>query len=285
MVGNDTDYKTKKRFRISLLVVTVVMSIICCLFQPSITTSASEDRSLEAIIKDTIDSDVKALKLGPILQKAYDKLVSAFKKAGTLTKDISKVIKLYDALDEDAEDYTERLKEFFEEYSKLSTIKRKLVDFCTNLLDAKDRLLESVRHRLWIDLYSEKSLDTGIEGVVHYSSLDDTVATVDSNGKVSAVGVGMAKIVCSNDTDEEVFRVFVTKPLLNTAKIIVRKDGKAQTISVPSSAIVSVTAGNKKISVERNGSNIIVKGLKKGKSNVYVGLANGQTFKYKIVIE
>ena len=177
------------------------------------------------------------------------------------------------------------LKVFFEEYSKLSTIKRKLVDFCTNLLDTKDKLLESVRHHVLIDLYSEKQLDTALEGKTHYTSLDDTVATVDVNGRVSGVGVGMAKIVCSHDTDEEVFRVFVTKPLLSTAKITVKKNGKAQTITVPSSEIVSVTAGNKKISVERNGRNMSVKGLKKGKSNVYVGLSDGQTLKYKIVIE
>ncbi len=283
MVEKAINSKSSKKIYIILF--TVVMIIICCFSRPSITASAAEGRSLETIIKDTIDSDVKTLKLTPILQKAYDKLVSAFKKAGALAKDVSKVIKLYNALDEDAEDYTERLKEFFEEYSKLSTIKRKLVDFCTNLLDAKDRLLESVRHHVMIDLYSEKTLDISIESAVHYSSQDDTVATVDGNGKVSAVGVGMAKIVCSNDTDEEVFRVFVTKPLLNTAKITVKKNGKAQTISVPSSEIVSVTAGNKKISVERNGSNISVKGLKKGKSNVYVGLSDGQTLKYKIVIE
>ena len=284
MVENDTYRKTLKKTRVIAFVVLVI--IICGLSRPSFTTSASEeDRSLETIIKETIDSDAKTLKLGPILQKAYDKLVSAFKKAGTLAKDVSKVIKLYNALDEDAEDYTERLKEFFDEYSKLSTIKRKLVDFCTNLLDTKDKLLESVRHHVLIDLYSEKQLDTALEGKIHYTSLDDTVATVDANGRVSGVGVGMAKIVCSNDTDEEVFRVFVTKPLLNTAKITVKKNGKAQTISVPSSEIVSVTTGNKKISAERNGSNISVKGLKKGKSNVYVGLANGQTFKYKILIE
>ena len=262
-----------------------VASIAIGLLISPVSAEAAGQGTLHELIESTIENDKETLKLTPILQKAYDKLVSAFKKAGTLAKDVSKVIKLYNALDEDAEDYTERLKEFFEEYSKLSTIKRKLVDFCTNLLDAKDRLLESVRHHVMIDLYSEKQLDTALEEKIHYTSLDDTVATVDANGRVSGVGVGMAKIVCSNDTDEEVFRVFVTKPLLNTAKITVKKNGKAQTISVPSSEIVSVTAGNKKISAERNGSNISVKGLKKGKSNVYVGLANGQTFKYKILIE
>lgn len=262
-----------------------VASIAIGLLISPVSAEAAGQGTLHELIESTIENDKETLKLTPILQKAYDKLVSAFKKAGTLAKDVSKVIKLYNALDEDAEDYTERLKEFFEEYSKLSTIKRKLVDFCTNLLDAKDRLLESVRHHVMIDLYSEKQLDTALEGKIHYTSLDDTVATIDANGRASGVGVGMAKIVCSNDTDEEVFRVFVTKPLLNTAKITVKKNGKAQTISVPSSEIVSVTAGNKKISAERNGSNISVKGLKKGKSNVYVGLANGQTFKYKILIE
>ena len=262
-----------------------VASIAIGLLISPVSAEAAGQGTLHELIESTIENDKETLKLTPILQKAYDKLVSAFKKAGTLAKDVSKVIKLYNALDEDAEDYTERLKEFFEEYSKLSTIKRKLVDFCTNLLDAKDRLLESVRHHVMIDPYSEKQLDTALEGKIHYTSLDDTVATVDANGRVSGVGVGMAKIVCSNDMDEEVFRVFVTKPLLNTAKITVKKNGKAQTISVPSSEIVSVTAGNKKISAERNGSNISVKGLKKGKSNVYVGLSDGQTLKYKIVIE
>ena len=49
--------------------------------------------------------------------------------------------------------------EFFKEYNKLGPVKRKVVDFCTGVLNAKEQLLANVRHIVLVDLYSEKQLE------------------------------------------------------------------------------------------------------------------------------
>ena len=266
-----------------LMAIAIIICIICSFMHPmTVQVQAAEKSSLESLIEETIESDKETFKLGNILQKAYDKLVSVFKTGGKLAKDVAKVVKLYEALNEDSEDYPDRLREFFEEYSKLSTVKRKLVDLCTNVLDAKDKLVESVRRHNLIDLYSEKELKDIPEGKWLFASQDETVATVSDKGVVRAVGVGYTKIIVSNanSNDELTYRVFVKKPVLNSGKFSVTK-GKTISITVPaSSKITEVKPGSGKISVSRSGNTLTVTGNKKGTANL-----NGQTFKYKIVIE
>ena len=270
-----------------LMTIAIIICIMCSLMQPmTVQAQSAEKSSLESLIEETIESDKETFKFGNILQKAYDKLVSVFKTGGKLAKDVAKVVKLYEALNEDSEDYPDRLREFFEEYSKLSTVKRKLVDLCTNVLDAKDKLVESVRRHNLIDLYSEKQLKDIPDGKWLFTSQDETVATVNDIGVVRAVGVGYTKIIVSNanSTDELTYRVFVKKPVLNSGKFSVTK-GKTISITVPaSSKITEVKPGNGKISVSRSGNTLTVTGNKKGTANLYVGTDEGKTLKYKISV-
>ncbi|MBR4344616.1 MAG: Ig-like domain-containing protein [Lachnospiraceae bacterium] len=247
--------------------------------------AATDTDGLCEMIEDTIESDKKDLNdLSPILKKAYEKLVSAFKKLGTLAKDISKVVKMYNALDETSEDYPEKLQEFFKEYNKLGPVKRKVVDFCTGVLNAKDQLLANVRHIVLVDLYSEKQLDGQLDGEEVFVSENEAVAVVSKSGKITATSVGITKVEATNSAgEEETFRIFVKKPLL-ASKVAVKKGNKINITVSSEYSILKVVSGSNKISVEQNGNVLSVEGKKKGTAYIYVGTTSGKTLKYKVKI-
>ena len=247
--------------------------------------AATDTDGLCELIEETIDSDKIDLNdLSPILQKAYDKLVSGFKKLGTLSKDISRVVKMYNALDETSEDYPEKLQEFFKEYNKLGPVKRKVVDFCTGVLNAKDQLLANVRHIVLIDLYSEKQLEGQLEGYETYASENEAVAKATGSGKITAVSVGTTKVEATNSAgEEETFRIFVKKPIL-ASKAAVKKGNKISITVSSEYSITKVVSGSDKIDIEQNGNVLSVEGKKKGTAYIYVGTKSGKTLKYKVKV-
>ena len=247
--------------------------------------AATDTDSLCELIEDTIDSDkIELNDLSPILQKAYDKLVAGFKKLGTLGKDISKVVKMYNALDETSEDYPEKLQEFFKEYNKLGPVKRKVVDFCTGVLNAKDQLLANVRHIVLIDLYSEKQLEGQLESYETYASENEAVAKATGSGKITAVSVGTTKVEATNSAgEEETFRIFVKKPIL-ASKAAVKKGNKISITVSSEYSITKVVSGSDKIDIEQNGNVLSVEGKKKGTAYIYVGTKSGKTLKYKVKV-
>ena len=273
------------------------ISAICCFilsltlfvsamgFADTHAATDTDSNSLKELIEDTIDSDRNTLNnLSPTLQKLFNKLISAFKKLGTLSKEISNVVNLYNNLDETKEDYPDKLQEFFTEYNKLSAVKRKVVDFCTGVLDAKDKLLASIGHVITIDLYSEKTIKTELNGSITFTSNNESIASVSGSGIISPKGIGFTSIIAkSSNGEEETYRIIVKKPLLST-KVSVAKGGSV-TVSLPSyTQIKEVASSNNKISFSRNGLVITISGLKKGTSYLYVGTKDGDTLKYKVKI-
>lgn len=143
---------------------------VCCLMQfvlPLKDVRAGEDKSVEEVIEEIIEGDKEILSnLSPTLEKVYEKLIGLFKKVGTLSKDIKRVVNKYNALNEEKESYPEDLMNYMEEYQKLGPISRKICNFITGFLDQKDRLVASVKHIVVTDLYSDKTIEVNIEGNV-----------------------------------------------------------------------------------------------------------------------
>ncbi|MCR5725869.1 MAG: Ig-like domain-containing protein [Lachnospiraceae bacterium] len=271
----------------------LVFSIIAALFSgmlmftaPKKVQAATDNDTLSKLIEEVIDSDKKVLEdLSPVLKKAYDKIVAAIKKAGSIAKDITKVVKMYEALDETSQDYPEKLQKFFEAYNKLGTVKRKVVDFCTGVLNSKDELLDNLRRLVLVDFYSEKNIKSELTGTLTYKCENENIATVSTTGLVKPVSVGFTSITVTNASgDEEVFRVFVKKPILST-KITVAKGSIVKIPVSDSMQVLEIKAGNDKISFTQNTSDITVTGLKKGTSYLYIGTKTGITVKIKIKVK
>lgn len=273
----------KKSIILTAITVLVVGNLFISRSIPS--KAANNANEVYELIEETIDSDREKMDEMPsILQKLYEKLITLFRKAGTLSKDISKVVKMYNALDETSEDYPEKLMEFFEEYNKLGLVKRKVVDFCTGILGAKDKLLSNVRHIIILDLYSERQICAELEGNCEFMSENESVALVDEKGILKTQSTGITKIEVVNETGEkEIFRVFVKKPLL-ASKVSVKRGNKIKITVVDSYEINKVVSGSNKIKVEMIDNVLLVEGLKKGTAYIYVGTTDGKTVKYKVKV-
>ena len=268
-----------------ILVITFVLVGILSISRSIPSKAAQNDNEVYDLIEKTIDSDSEKMNnMSSILQKLYEKLITLFKKAGTLSKDISKVVKMYNALDETSEDYPERLTEFFEEYNKLSLVKRKVVDFCTGVLSAKDKLLSNVRHIIIVDLYSDRQLFPELEGNCEFISENESVVLIDKSGVLKTQSIGVTKVEAINEAGEkEVFRVFVKKPLL-ASKVSVKRGNKIKITVSDNYEIKEVVSGSNKIKVDLTDNVLLVKGLKKGTAYIYVGTKEGRTVKYKVTV-
>jgi len=265
-----------------LFIVIFVLTIGC--FQ-TLVVSAAENNDLVTTIEQTLDRDKKELsKLPALLEKAYNKLINAFKKVGTLGKDIKKVVSLYNSLDENSDDYPEKLEQFFEEYNKLGTVKRKVVDFCTGILDAKTKLIDSAKHIVRVDMYSTKTLETQLSGNIEFYSANETIAEV-YDGIVFPKGIGTTKITAQNEYGEkESFRIYIKKPILSrTLRLSVGKNGM---INVPADITINeiVVSSERIISYDQDGNNIEVAAITKGTAYIYVGDTTGKSLKYKIKV-
>ncbi len=268
------------------IVLLVVVSIVLQMVLPVTVVKAEEDKSVSEIIDEIIESDKETLgSLSPTLEKLYDKLIGVFKKIGTLSRKVKKVVDLYNSLDETSEDYPQRLMDFFEQYEQLGPVNRKIVDFCTGLLSAKDKLVASVKRIVVVDLYSDKMLDTNLEGNVSFSSENEAVAIIEDGSFVKPVSIGMTKVIATNESHEtETLRIFVKKPILATSF----KLKKGSTVNIPLTSEDNIgdikISSEKMISVERSGKTLTVKGISKGTAYIYVGShgLNGKTVKYKI---
>lgn len=271
-----------------------LLLVVCCLTQlviPLMGVKAGENKSVEEVIDEIIEDDKETLSnLSPTLEKLYEKLIGLFKKVGTLSKDIKRVVDMYNALDEEKESYPEDLMNYMSEYQKLGPVSRKICNFITGFLNQKDRLIASVKHIVVTDLYSDKTIEVNIEGNVSSMSENEAIATVKDvkDGHkilIHTVSVGMTKVVVTNESNEsETFRVFVKKPLLST-RFNLKKGNKA---NIPlSSNATEIKVSNKKIiSVENLGDELVVTGAAKGTGYIYVGNSiDGKTIKYKIKVK
>lgn len=269
------------------VVFVIVATLALELVIPATVVSAEENKSVSDVISEIIETDKEALEsLSPALEKLYDKLIGAFKKIGTLGKKVKKVVNLYYSLDETSEDYVQRLMEFLEQYERLGPVNRKIVDFCTGILSAKDRLIASVKRIVIVDMYSDKKLETNLEGDVSFFSENEAVAVIEE-GNVKPVSVGMTKVVVANELNEtETLRIFVKKPILATSLRL----KKGNTVSIPLPSEMNVGAikisSDKVISVKKSSDTLIVNGVGKGTAYIYVGSSgsNGKTVKYKIKV-
>ena len=270
--------------KVKAVVLFLTVSLVLQFAIPVAGVRAEEGKSVSEIIDEIIESDKVTLgNLSPALEKAYEKLVNLFKSIGSLSKKIKKVVTMYNNLDEEADNYPEQVLEFFNEYNKLGVVNRKLVDMLTGLLNAKDKLKQSVKRIVVVDLYSSKILEPSLEGVLKYTSENEEIATI-VGGTVSTVNVGITKIVVVNQENQtEVFRVFVKKPVLSV-KFNVKK---GSSINIPlSSDCGDIKVSNKNIiEVVNSGTVLTVNGISKGTGYIYVGSDTGSTTKYKIKVK
>ncbi|MCR5322625.1 MAG: hypothetical protein K6E85_05090 [Lachnospiraceae bacterium] len=267
-----------------LFAVVLFTAMLLMLGRPTF-ASASENGLLD-YVEQTIENDREILSnLSPALEKLYKAAIKAFKKAGTLSKEISDVVKLFNDLDEKDEDYEKKLAEFFDKYNELSPFRRKVVDAITGLLDMKDTLLDSITHSVIVDMYSTKKLECGMSGSLNYQVENETVIKVD-NGLIIPSSIGYSALTVSDAAGEEiVYRVFVKKPVLSSTVSV--KKNKTVTVKLPTDKTITDIhiSSSKKITCDRNGYEITVTGLKKGTAYVYVGTESGSTMKYKIKIK
>lgn len=267
----------------TILAAIMVFGMVIVCLQPLTVKAADDD--LVKTIEQTIDNDKKELsKLPAILEKAYNKLVSAFKKIGSLGSDVKRVVGLYNSLDEESDDYPEKLEYFFAEYNKLGAVKRKLVDFCTGVLDAKDKLVDKVKHIKNVDLYSVMTLETALGGDVEWYSNNETIAEV-YDGMVQPNGIGTTKIIAQNSAGEkETYRIIVKKPVIS--RNIRISNGRSCTISIPSDVTVNdvVVSSERILAYDLEGNSLEVTALAKGTAYIYVGTQTAKTLKYKIKV-
>ncbi|MBO4414664.1 MAG: hypothetical protein J5824_01635 [Lachnospiraceae bacterium] len=267
--------------RTGIIMIAVLLICLC-----GVKPAAASDSTLSDYIEQTIENDKETLSnLSPALEKLYEAAIKAFKSVGTLSKEISKVVSLYNALDESDQDYEKKLEEFFREYNALSPFKRKVVDAITGVLGMKDKLQDSLKHSIVLDKYSTKPLECELEGKLQYLVDNETIATV-KDGVIVPVDIGYTSITVSNDSGEEmIYRVIVKKPVLaSTVSVMYKKTVK---IALPSDTIVNEVSlsSKKKISYSLEGNELSVTGLKKGSTAyVYVGTKTGKTLKYKIKV-
>jgi hypothetical protein len=144
-------------------------------------------------------------------------------------------------------------------------------------------------YQLWAYVYPSYSLSA-----VKWKSSNTKVATVSSNGKVTAKAKGTAKITVTtvSGSKKATCTVTVIKPVtsvkLNKTSMTLKK-GKTYrlipTVNPTSASNKKVTwkTGNKKIATVS--STGIVKGIKKGTVYIYVYAVNGKTAKCKVTIK
>ena len=243
------------------------------------------DDDLQSYISDTIENDRKDLSnLSPILEKMYNAAITAFKKFGTLSKEIGNVVDMFNKLDETDQEYENRLAEFFEKYNELSPIKRKVVNAITGVLDMKDAPLDSIRHSIVVDMYSTKKLNVDFAGSCEYLVENETIAKV-SNGTINPVSVGYTSMKCTDQSGEEtIYRIVVKKPVLSSTVGVKKK--QTVVIKLPEDgAIENIQISNDKISYVLDKRELTVSGNNKGTAYIYVGTDSGRTLKYKIKVK
>lgn len=132
-------------------------------------------------------------------------------------------------------------------------------------------------------------------GLVSYTSRDPKIATVDTNGKVNAVGIGKTTIVIANNGVKAVFTIKVKKPYLSRGGkevqtiTVNRNCNKAIRIKGTIKGIDNKYKSSASVSVigEKDDSVIRVRGNKvtaKGKDSVVKVIVNGYTLKLNVKV-
>ena len=132
-------------------------------------------------------------------------------------------------------------------------------------------------------------------GLVSYTSRDTKIATVDTNGKVKAVGIGRTNIVIANNGVKAVFTIKVKKPYLSRGGkevqtiTVNRNCNKAIRIKGTIKGIDNKYKSSASVSVigEKDDSVIRVRGNKvtaKGKDSVVKVIVNGYTLKLNVKV-
>ncbi len=145
-------------------------------------------------------------------------------------------------------------------------------------------------YQLWAYVYPSYSLSA-----VKWKSSNTKVATVSSNGRVTAKAKGTAKITVTtvSGARKATCTITVIKPVtsvkLNKKSLTLKKGNTYRLIP----AINPTSASNKKVTWKSGNKSIatvsstgIVKGIKKGTTNIYVYTVNGKkTAKCKVTIK
>ena len=132
-------------------------------------------------------------------------------------------------------------------------------------------------------------------GLVSYTSRDPKIATVDRNGKVTAVGIGRTNIVIENNGAKAVFTIKVKQPYLSRGGkevqtiTVNRNCNKAIRIKGTRKGIDNKYKSSASVSVigEKDDSVIRVRGNKvtaKGKDSVVKVIVNGYTLKLNVKV-
>ena len=209
-------------------------------------------------------------------------MLSVFKKLGRIGSETARVVKLYETLDMNADSYPEDLERFFAEYNKLDNIDKSLFNAITGMLDAKDRLVGALKKFVYVDMYSTKPLNTGLDGNLEYNSANSTIVEV-ADGKLIPKSIGITTVTIRNDNGlQEVFKVIVKRPILSTTIRV--KNGKTYKVSIPY-MVNEVVRSNEGVSYSISGNELAIKGITKGKTYVYIGTTEGKTIKYKVKVD
>ena len=117
---------------------------------------------------------------------------------------------------------------------------------------------------------------------IAYSSSNEKVATVNSNGKITAIKAGTATIKAVSGNTTANYKITVKNPTLNATKKTLKK-GKSFTLKV-TGAIGKVKYSTSKKSVATVTSKGKVTAKKKGKAVISVK-ANGVTLKCNVTVK
>ncbi len=116
-------------------------------------------------------------------------------------------------------------------------------------------------------------------GKTTYKSSDKSIAKVDSNGKVTALKKGTAKITVTNNKVSKTFTVTVKKPFLNKTSLKIKKGAKFTLKVTGKVGKAEFLTSNKKIAAVNQKGKITAK--KKGNATVTVK-TNGIKLKCKV---
>lgn len=120
------------------------------------------------------------------------------------------------------------------------------------------------------------------KGKTTYKSSNPKVAKVNSNGKVTAVKKGTAKITITNNKVSKVFTVTVKNPKLNKTSLALKKN-KSYTLKVTGKVgKATFSTSNKKVATVNQKGKVVAK--KKGKATITVK-TNGMKLKCKVTVK
>lgn len=122
---------------------------------------------------------------------------------------------------------------------------------------------------------------TGTTKKAKWSSDKKSVATVNCNGKVTAIKAGKATITAKIGRESYQCRVTVKNPYLNRTKMILKK-GAVYKLKLTGSTVKSWSSSNKKVAVVSSKGKITAKG--NGTAAIICRAKNGESYQCKLTV-